>query len=169
MRRFALFIILMLSACNLASGEPTTPVPLENANATVQLIEQATSTPNALPTATPLTRPIPLSQTIMGIVWHDVCDVSASETADVPLGCIETNGDFAANGILEVGETGIAGVTVTLGEGACPSDGLAETLTDTDGTYTFRDLSSETYCVSINTLRPENLTLLSPGMDSAEC
>ncbi len=52
---------------------------------------------------------------------------------------------------------------VTLGEGACPSDGLAETSTDRDGTYSFRDLSSETYCVSIDPLLPLNLTLLSAG------
>jgi hypothetical protein len=40
---------------------------------------------------------------------------------------------------------------------------LAETATNDTGVYTFDNLESATYCVSINTLRPENLALLIPG------
>jgi hypothetical protein len=162
MRRFALLLTLTLAACNLSAEAPTTPAPLGGANATVELVQEATNTPNALSTATEIVRPIPLSQTITGMIWNDVCD--ASEDADeTPLGCIETDDGYAANGILEAGETGIAGVHITLGEGACPSEGLAETVTEANGTYLFSDLNSQTYCVTIDTLNPVNLALLAPG------
>jgi hypothetical protein len=163
MRCVVFLLILSLAACNLSTEEATTPAPLSEANATVELIQDATNTPNALPTATAIVRPIPLSQTITGIVWNDVCD--APEDADeAPLGCVESDDGYVANGILEAGESGIAGLRVTLGEGVCPSDGLAETTTDANGQYFFSDLNSETYCVTINTLSPENLTVLAPGM-----
>jgi hypothetical protein len=162
MKRFALLLTLTLAACNLSAEAPTTPAPLGGANATVELVLEATNTPNALPTATAIVRPIPLSQTITGIVWNDTCDAS-DDSDETPLGCVETDDGYAANGILEAGETGIAGVHITLGESACPSEGLAETVTVANGTYLFSDLSSETYCVTVNTLRPENLALFAPG------
>lgn len=157
-----IMLLVVVTACNLNSEPPTTPAPLAGANASVELIEQATNTPNALPTATAIVRPIPITQTITGIVWHDVCDAPDSEVDETPLGCIEAEG-YQANGILEVGEAGLAEVVVSLGEGACPSDELAESVTNAAGIYTFDNLESATYCVSINTLRPENLALLIPG------
>ncbi len=162
-RYLIVMLVVMLPACNLGTEPPTPPATLEGGNSTVELIEDATNTPDALPTVTMLVRPVPISQTIAGLVWHDVCAVPEGEVSETPPGCVENDNGYSANGILEAGETGIAGVYVTLGEGACPSEGLAEAVTNDDGAYVFSDLESGTYCVTIDTLRPENLALLVPG------
>ena len=97
-----------------------------------------------------------------------MCSVQSEAVArgngeEVPLDCVEADQVYLANGILEAGELGLASVHVTLGEGECPSDGLAEATTDPNGIYVFSDLSNETYCVTINPLNPVNLALLVAG------
>jgi hypothetical protein len=103
---------------------------------------------------------------IAGRVWHDVCAVAGGEGSApaVPsAGCVPDNGGYRANGLLEEGEPGIEGVQVTLGRGACPSDGLATIATGPDGTYVFNDLDAGTYCVTIDPLPEPNASLLLPG------
>jgi hypothetical protein len=54
---------------------------------------------------------------------------------------------------------------VTLGEGECPSTGLAEVSTITsDLSYSFSGLKAGTYCVSIDPQREPNFSILRPGV-----
>ena len=107
--------------------------------------------------------------TINGRVWHDLCAVSEGEgdteaTAAPPEGCVTAaEGGFTGNGQLEVGEPGIEGVRVSLGEGECPADGIGTAVTDIAGNYIFAELSPGTYCVSIDPLNEQNQEILLPG------
>jgi inhibitor of cysteine peptidase len=119
------------------------------------------------PTATP--EPVdPNSANISGIVWHDLCAVAAGteEGELIPSeGCIATadGTSFQANGLVEDGEPGLEDVVISLGEGACPADGLATTTTDTVGNYAFNDLAAGVYCVAIDALSEPNDAILLPG------
>jgi hypothetical protein len=113
------------------------------------------------------------SQTAMisGWVWHDLCESGKDgETAPAttPEDCVQEDsplGNFHADGAFSNTEPLIEGVVVTLGEGACPSTGLAETATIiTDLSYNFAGLKAGTYCVSIDPQREPNLSILRPGV-----
>jgi hypothetical protein len=110
------------------------------------------------------------SAMISGWVWHDLCDSGQDgEPAPVttPPGCVEdvsALGNYHADGLMAVGEPLIEGVVVTLGEGICPSTGLAEITTITsDLSYSFSSLKAGSYCVSIDPQREPNLSILRPG------
>jgi hypothetical protein len=102
---------------------------------------------------------------ITGVVWHDLCALPYASTDVAPPGCVWVSDieGYWANGIFEAGEPGLAGVTVDLGAGACPSTGLATTLTRSDGRYSFGPLAPGTYCVSVNALSEANIPVLIPG------
>ncbi|HSM57757.1 MAG TPA: SdrD B-like domain-containing protein, partial [Candidatus Sulfomarinibacteraceae bacterium] len=103
---------------------------------------------------------------ISGRVWHDLCAVAGGEggQAAVPSdGCVAVDDGYQANGIMEEDEPGIEGVVVTLGEGACPSDGLDSTTTGADGEFSFSGLEPGAYCVTVDALTDENATILVPG------
>lgn len=105
---------------------------------------------------------------IFGWVSRDICDTELDETnkaANLPASCQKgPQGDFQANGSLDVHEPPIGGVVVRLGVGACPSVGLAEITTiATDISYTFLELDAGTYCVSIDSSEEPNASLLQPG------
>jgi hypothetical protein len=135
--------------------------------------------PGSLPTPTPLTEteppptdtPEPTLGSISGVVWHEICQYTgghAGEPLVLGLGCVEWNGGIAAgnwgpNQIIDVFEVGWDGVTLHLGAGACPSTGLATTMTNIDGEYSFTDLPAGTYCVSYDSLSDGNDTILLPG------
>jgi hypothetical protein len=105
----------------------------------------ATPTPELqFPTSTPIAE-----ASITGLVWHDTCvNVSLSEAA--PAGCIPNAelGLYVGDGVLEAGELGLADMQVDLGQGACPSSGLAQVRTDAEGRYRFEGLAPGAYCVS---------------------
>lgn len=106
----------------------------------------------------------PALSSVGGLVWHDLCKVPYETVAVPPEGCVMLpDGGLVANGLLEAGEPGLAGVVVALGSGACPSTGLATANTDANGMYTFIGLSAGTYCVSIDFSDPTNETILIPG------
>ncbi len=120
------------------------------------------------PTLTPNPTPEPIdpgTAAIDGIVWHDLCAVAGEgEEAAPSEGCIAAAaGIFQANGLLEDGEPALEGVTVSLGEGNCPAEGLATAVTDADGAYNFTNLNAGTYCVAIDALADPNGDLLLPG------
>ncbi|MCA9978348.1 MAG: hypothetical protein KC413_21455 [Anaerolineales bacterium] len=127
----------------------------------------------AEPTETPAaaaesaSTPEPEAGALSGLIWHDVCAVAGGEgdtEAEAGEGCIANpDGGFRANGVLDEGEPGIAGILVELGEGACPAVGLATTTTDDDGAFAFADLPVGEYCVSVNPLDEQNEPLLVPG------
>ncbi|MBK8989149.1 MAG: hypothetical protein IPM39_24305 [Chloroflexi bacterium] len=105
--------------------------------------------------------------TITGRVWHDLCAVASGESsaeAAPPEGCVAlADGGFAANGLLEVGEPGLEGVRVSLGDGECPAVGIGTAVTDIAGSYTFAELAPGVYCVSIDPLDEQNAEILIPG------
>jgi hypothetical protein len=101
---------------------------------------------------------------ISGHVWHDECAPPYWSTDTPPAGCVAMPyGGFEANGVLDPGESGIEGVTVRLGTGACPVMGGRTATTDASGTYSFDSLPPGTYCVSIDALGDGNDLVLIPG------
>ena len=113
----------------------------------------------------------PGSAMISGWVWHDQCDSGKDgqpAPASTPPGCVQEVsplGSYYADGVLATDEPLIEGVVVTLGEGECPSTGMAETSTIiTDLSYSFSSLKAGTYCVSIDPQREPNLAILQPGV-----
>ena len=104
---------------------------------------------------------------IEGQVWSDGCAIQGGEGSAPAVpgpGCVPADGGgYRANGGLDAGEPGIGGVQVTLGEGVCPSSGLAVTTTDANGAYSFLDLNAGTYCVSVDALSDRNKSILLPG------
>ncbi|TET53207.1 MAG: hypothetical protein E3J64_03955 [Anaerolineales bacterium] len=109
--------------------------------------------------------PAPQEGSIGGTVWHDLCAPPWGDPPPTPPeGCVVLpDGGYLANGVLEAGEPGLAGVVVTLGAGACPSTGVATTTTAANGTYSFTGLAAGTYCVSVDALDATNVTILIPG------
>jgi hypothetical protein len=90
---------------------------------------------------------------VYGIVWQDECPVATGTVpSPIPAGCVLNSWGTGVwgDGIRQPGEDGIPDVTVLLGEGLCPSTGLASTVTDANGFYAFKDLEPGWYCISIN-------------------
>lgn len=120
--------------------------------------------------AQPVGTPAPGSAVVGGVVWDDSCFLT---NGNASRGCVETeegSGFFRANGSFDANELPLAGITVILGQGACPEGGvptpanrLATALTDAEGLYRFEGLDAGIYCVSIDALSAENVDLLIPG------
>jgi hypothetical protein len=113
----------------------------------------------------------PQTAMISGWVWHDLCESGKDgepAPATTPEGCVQEEsplGNFHADGAYSNTEPLIEGAVVTLGEGACPSTGLAKTSTIiTDLSYSFSGLKAGTYCVSIDPQREPNFSILRPGV-----
>lgn len=152
-----------LDVIGLAAGTYTVQVNGNTGSFTLAVDNTlATSTGTAAATTA-----APENGNISGRVWHDVCAVAGGEGGGeiVPgTGCVaDPAGGFRANGVLDAGEPGIAGILVELGAGACPSVGLDSTTTDANGNFTFADLAAAVYCVSVNPLAEQNEPLLVPG------
>jgi hypothetical protein len=99
-------------------------------------------------------------------VWHDLCSLwgAADPGAAAPAGCAEDpRGGYRANGRLDSGEPGIAGVVLSLGQGLCPGTPLTQTTTLPDGSYHFEGLTAGAYCVALDPLAGPNNPLLMPG------
>ncbi|MEZ4512873.1 MAG: NBR1-Ig-like domain-containing protein [Chloroflexota bacterium] len=113
----------------------------------------------------PTPTPAPGSASIGGVAWRDLCSSSGTPAAI----CVETGGVFRGDGTYQGIERPLAGLTVTLAQGACPAVGtrpgnvLATALTGEDGTYVFDGLDSATYCIWVDAFSPANIELLIPG------
>jgi hypothetical protein len=108
-----------------------------------------------------------------------ICAVPATPTP-VPPGSASglMFDDVNYDGDHDSGENGMAGWTVTLGTGSCPSSGYASTTTNSNGLYSFSDLPAGTYCVTIqitlasgcagwHTLTGKSKTItVSPGLNT---
>jgi hypothetical protein len=144
---------LGLAGCEVLTGEQSLGGP----------------TPFAFPTAYPATldaATLPPGGSIDGQVWHDLCaiwgQIESGQTP--PAGCAEDpRGGYRANGHQDVGEPGIGGVLLRLGQGLCPAAALAEATTDADGRYHFGGLAAGDYCVSLDPVTGANSTILMPG------
>ncbi len=130
---------------------------------------RATAAPTQLITPGPPAGEVPAAQSgsIQGSVWHDLCALGGGH-ADRPLdpsdGCAaQPDGSFAANGIFESGEPGLAGALVQLGQGGCPSVGLVSASTAADGGFLFSALSAGTYCLTV-AADGQPLMQLQPGV-----
>ncbi len=101
---------------------------------------------------------------ISGMVWHDLC-ASDKATADtLPDGCqLAPGGGVIADGVYQEGEPPIGGAEISLGQGPCPSTGLATTVAEADGRYQFKDLKPGDYCVSIDAASQYNKYIFIPG------
>lgn len=117
---------LFMTACDLANDGTPTPVD---------------------PTSTPIT----LSGSINGIVWNDEC-LNYGES--MPEGCIQSDeiSKYIGNGILDENENGIGTAQISLGVGLCPAEGLAEAVSDSDGSFSFSNLVPGDYCVTVKDL-----------------
>jgi hypothetical protein len=121
--------------------------------------------------AEPAATPVPGTAAIGGVVWNDSCRLL--EDGSPSAGCIEPveeSGVFVADGTLNFGETGIAGLTIQLSNVACPEEGsiaapyiVASAVTGDDGVYLFPNLDEGTYCVSIDAFDEANVDILIPG------
>lgn len=138
---------LIVTACNVEA--PASP--------------EATSTAFVFPTATA----VPESGSISGRLWHDLCAAGgegAPEPETAPVGCVALEGGgYGADGVLSAEEPGIEGVSIRLGEGVCPSFGLATATTDGGGGFRFEGLSAGTYCLSVDASAEGNASILIPG------
>ncbi len=104
---------------------------------------------------------------ISGTLWLDQCESPSQgqpTPSAPPAGCVlGPQGNYVANGVMDSGESGIPGVTVSLGAGGCPSSGMATAVTDAQGAYTFNNLQAGTYCISIDTAADNNAQTLQTG------
>ena len=93
------------------------------------------------------------SASVFGMVWHDMCAYVPGDPIPDPLpeGCVlDQWGNVHADALRQVDEPGIPGVIVDIGPGDCPSAGLATSLTDENGYYSFTDLPAGKYCLRID-------------------
>jgi hypothetical protein len=108
--------------------------------------------------------PTPVPAMIKGVVYHDMCAPPGpgDPTPNPESGCEPTSGGgYRANGSLDVGEPGLAGVAVHLATGSCPGSSSASTTTNSAGEFTFGGLPPGNYCVSASA--SENSGILIPG------
>ncbi len=161
-RRY-LALILVVIAVTLTTFACDIPIPTPP----TETEPPPTDTPQPPPTNTPE----PALGSISGVLWHEICQYTGGQGGEplvLGLGCVEWDGGVAAgnwgpNQIYDPFEVGWDGVTLHLGAGACPSTGLATTMTNSDGEYSFADLPTGTYCVSYDSLSDGNDTILLPG------
>lgn len=163
--------VIPLDVDGLAAGDYTVAVNGITDSFTLQMdnVPAEEETPEATETSEAVETPEAAADTssISGRVWHDLCAVSGGEGGEpaVPSdGCVALDaGGFQANGVRETGEPGIEGIVLSLGEGACPADGLDQATTDASGNYAFDDLDPGTYCVTVDALTGGNESILIPG------
>ena len=102
---------------------------------------------------------------IAGIVWDDLCTDSTNEQGFF-IGCVfdQAHNRYYANGILEIGEPGIANAEISIGKGSCPSKGLTAVLTRSDGSFSFSGLVPGEYCLSAVVDRATTSSSLDQGL-----
>ncbi len=103
---------------------------------------------------------------VMGRVWSDVCARPPGwEWGDpMPAGCEFREGGLSANGVMDAGESGLAGVTVNYARGACPpgTDAVLQAVTDANGDYLIY-LSPGSSCVWLDASAGNNAGVLGGG------
>ena len=124
---------------------------------TIETTTQAAPTLTALPTSTNIAPPVvfptntvpaPVIPTFTEIVVIPTKTATALANASLS-GFVYR--DENGNGNFNPADMPLAGVTVQLGLGACPSSGFQSTQTGGDGKYTFNSLPAGNYCLTVNT------------------
>ena len=137
--------------------------------------------PPAAPTATLWAVDLVKALAAQLIVWHHFVSYGplvktlrpyapAGTFVDDPAGLPRWMRGARGNGTFDNNEVALPGITVILGQGACPpggiitpADRLATTISDAEGVYRFEGLDAGIYCISIEALSAENVDLLIPG------
>ena len=91
--------------------------------------------------------------TVQGFLWYDQCSVPLEANPapnPLPAGCLVDAYGVDADRVHQPGEPYMAGITVNIGPGDCPSGGTRSTLTDANGAYTFSGLTPGKYCINVN-------------------
>jgi hypothetical protein len=112
------------------------------------------------------TCPPPGNGAISGKVFHDLCALIDGPMAELPPGCVDLGADgWAANGVYDPGEPGIAGVRVRIGLGGSPKPTILwdNDITDSEGEFSFVGLPAGDYTVFVDALEPDNVGILIPG------
>jgi hypothetical protein len=161
-------LIIGALACNFpggdtsSTGEASPSPPLD--------IDFPSPIPTEIPpTSAAAVTPTPALLNIGGILWHETCEFTGGEGGEPIVlgeGCVQYGDEaweYGPNQIIDPFESGWDGVTLHLGAGACPSTGLATTITDAAGEYVFSNLAPGTYCVSYDSLSDGNDVILIPG------
>jgi hypothetical protein len=109
------------------------------------------------------TSPTASTGSLSGIVWHDLCQDSATEETLPPPACtINEEGELTADGEFD-DEPGIAGVRVGIAAGDCAAPATEFAVTDLEGRYGFSDLPLGPYCISIDAQDDQNREILIDG------
>ncbi|MEM7030933.1 MAG: NBR1-Ig-like domain-containing protein [Chloroflexota bacterium] len=105
----------------------------------------------------------PSQATINGTIWVDTCEVL--ENGQPTNGCILGEGGlYQPDRIPGEDEARIAGILVNLHQGSCPGgDILITKATNISGIYTFDNLPTGFYCVSVDSSTGPNPVLLQEG------
>ncbi len=149
------FALLALGALGLAVG------------ACLSFFVPALNPPGSATAAVLVTR-LPMLANLSGTVWADTCDQRQPSAGACQ---VTGTGAYRANGVFDPAESGLGGVVVALGPGACPAaaaGAVAATTVTTGahGRYQFSSLDPGTYCLSIDAGQAPN-TLPAPGQWSA--
>src|SRR3989304_4593949 len=127
----------VLSIClALALGACTLPAPVPTTGPTTPLFPPPTAGGQG-------------TAGLGGRVWNDVCEPSAENPSPPNCIVVDAAGTLQANGIMEGGESGLAGAEVILALGACPGSPIGSAFTTGDGAYQFAGLAAGEYCVSV--------------------
>lgn len=145
-------LVRVSSADGELDSNKITVIVGEGSAATLPPPVNVVPTNTLLPDITPSVTPPPVVST------HTPTVTAAPPTA-TSTATILANGSISGkvfrdengSGSLNLADVPLAGITVQLGSGACPSSGLQITQTAGDGKYTFASLAAGQYCVAVDT------------------
>lgn len=149
--------VVSLDVVGLPAGSYTVTVSSANSVSNNFALTVDNTPPQSPPT------PELIGASINGIVWDDSCRLNPDGTPAA--GCAPTANGFSGDGIMEVGEARLSGISVQLWREACPPGGdpLQTAATDGTGAYLFTNLAQGSYCVAIDARQPGNAAQLPTG------
>ena len=184
-KRFAVALVVSLfviTSCTMTQAVPSQPTiiyvpvtvtpqaeqPQALPSATAEPLPTVAEAPSATVVAATATSAI-LHFYVSGYVWHDSCKPYPAVPNPIPAGCLfEPGVGLTADGIFQVGEPGIGGVTVRL-EIDC-NYGAFTTATDASGFYKMSftvpasaGVGTQKICLSVDATGAGNASLLLPG------
>ncbi|GAB4463249.1 MAG: hypothetical protein Kow0031_41380 [Anaerolineae bacterium] len=149
--------VVSLDVAGLPAGSYTVTASSANSVSNSFALTVDNSPPQAPPT------PELIGASINGIVWDDSCRLNPDGTPAA--GCAPYGNGFSGDGVFDISEARLSGISVQLWREACPpaGDPLQTTPTDGTGAYLFTNLPAGVYCVAIDARQPANAALLRAG------